>query len=344
MDINVCESCGGKVEFSPQDKALKCENCASLYPIEYNQQIVKHSIDWVPEISKINDWANQNRACKCNICGAQVAFNKYDIAGRCQYCHMDSLVPLKELPGLRPEKIIPFKIAKSQAKDEFKVRILKRKFLPNDFKKSLPRVEIGATYLSSFNFDCFVSAKYDGRQEFTETVTERDGSTRRITEYSYFSGNIERQFNNLVVEASDKLNQDEIREVFPYDFNECYDYDNGFVKGYNVGYYNQTTVEAQEVAKKDALDAIESQIRSKYSSIDRLNIYPMYSNIVYNYTLLPVYFITFSYKNKPYINIMNGQTGKIGGSVPRSATKITLLTLFIILAIGLPILFILLSN
>ena len=344
MEINVCSSCGGKVEFSPQDKALKCVNCGNIYPIEYKQQVVKHPIMDYSVSAHLDAWLKENRAYKCKVCGAQVTFNKYDIATNCQYCHTSSLMPLKDLPGFKPEKVIPFKIDKNRAKDEFKYMVLKRKFLPNDFRKNLPTTDMGATYLSAFNFECFVSASYKGRQRISSTERDRNGRTRTVTSYRYFSGNIEKQFDNLVVEASDKINQDEIASILPYDFSESYDYDNKFIKGYNVGYYNQTIAEAQEVAKQDALHQVEQAIRRKYSSIDSLTVNPTYSNIKYNYTLLPAYFVNFSYKNKPYINVMNGQMGAIGGKLPKSPIKITLFVLMILLVLGLPILFILLAG
>ena len=343
MEINVCDSCGGKVEFSPQNKALKCINCGNLYPIEYKNQIVKHSTGDLNNTKHLDEWSVKNRAYKCKVCGATITYNKYDIATNCQYCNTSSLVPLKDLPGLKPEKIIPFKIDKIQAKQEFKNRTLKRKFLPNEFKKNLPRADIGATYISSFAFDCFVEAKYSGRQSFTKTIRDKNGNSRTVTEYRHFSGTIEKQFNNLVVESSDKINQSEINGILPYDFSECYDYKDDFIKGYNVGYYNQSVADAEVVARGEALNWIEGEIRNKYSSIDYLNIDPTYSNIVYNYTLLPAYFVNFKYKNKPYINMMNGQTGKVTGKVPRSGAKISLFVLMILLIIGLPILFILLS-
>lgn len=344
MEVNVCTSCGGRVEFSPKDKALKCINCSTIYPIEYKKEQAKHPIDWMPDSEKINKWVNANRAYKCKVCGAMVTYNRYDIANNCQYCNNSSLVQLKDLPGLKPEKIIPFTIDKAEAKQEFKTRTLKRKFLPNQFKKNLPNTEISSTYMSAFSFDCFVSATYSGRQSFTKTIRDKDGRTRTETEYRYFSGKIDKQFNDLLVESSDKINQEEINKILPYDFTECYDYEDDFIKGYNVGYYNQDVEQAEVVAKSEMVKSLEHDIMNMYSSVDYVNIKPTYSNIVYNYTLVPAYFINFNYKNKPYINMMNGQTGKITGKVPRSAAKISLLALFIILAIGLPILFILLSN
>jgi len=343
MEINVCASCGGRVEFSPSDKSLKCVNCGSVYSIDFKKEQSKHPIDWMPDAEKVDKWVNDNRAYKCNVCGAQVTYNRYDIAQTCQYCNTASLTQLKDLPGLRPEKVIPFAIDKEQAKQEFKTRTLKRKFLPNQFRKNLPNVDISSTYISAFSFDCFVNATYKGRQSFTRTERDKDGRTRTTTEYRYFSGKIDKQFNDLLVESSEKISQAEINNILPYDTNECYDYCDDFVKGYNVGYYNQDVQQAELVAKNEMVKILEREIRSKYSSVDYVDIKPTYSNIVYNYTLLPAYFANFKYKDKSYTNLMNGQTGKVTGSVPRSGAKITLLVLFILLIIGLPILFILLS-
>lgn len=345
MEINACSSCGGRVEFNPKYKGLKCLNCGSVYPIEYKKTILKHPVGSTASNYDMQKWQNNNRSYSCQNCGANIVLSKMDISAKCQYCNTSALVPLDDLPGLKPDVIIPFKISKEDAKVEFANRVKKRNFLPLNFKKNLPTTNIGATYISSFTFAMFVNATYKGTLRISRTVRDRNGRSR--TEYTYrpISGTISNQFDNLVVECSDKLNQDEVLNIFPYNFAESYDYDDDFVKGYNVGYYNQTVEQAEVVAKKDALEAVERQIRAKYSHpIERLTITPTYSNVGYNYALLPVYFVAFNYKNKQYLNIMNGQTGVTSGKVPRSGVQITLLTLFIILLVGIPILCILLST
>ena len=42
----------------------------------------------------------------------------------------------------------------------------------------------------------------------------------------------------------------------------------------------------------------------------------------------------YKYKEKTYNTLMNGQTGKVGGNVPRSKIKITLFVLMLILIFG----------
>ena len=95
MKTTNCSNCGGRVEFSPNDRALKCVNCNTLYPINYKKEQLKHPIDWVPDNGKVDKWANINRAYKCDVCGATVTYSKYDIVCNCQYCNASSLTSLK---------------------------------------------------------------------------------------------------------------------------------------------------------------------------------------------------------------------------------------------------------
>ena len=343
MEINNCEGCGGKIEYSPKNKSLQCIKCGNVYPIQYSQVVQKRPITRGSKELNVDKWAEAIKGCKCNVCGAQVVFSKYDIATKCQYCHADALIPISSLPGLTPEKIIPFKIDKSNAKQIFYNEIKKRKFLPNDFKRNLPNMDLGATYLSSFTFDGLVDATYSGRERHTRTVTDSSGKSSTETYYVDFSGRVVQQYSNILIECSDKINQTEIENVLPYDFSECYDYNNDFIKGYNVGYYNIDVEDAEVQAKRVMLEDVDSNIRKKHTSIDTLTINPTYSDMKYNYTLLPAYFITYDYKNKKYINLMNGQTGALSGKVPRSRVKIALMIMFILLAIGLPTLFMILA-
>lgn len=344
MKINTCSTCGGRIEFSPKDRAVKCLSCGTNYPIKYKQLVAKHPIDWVPEEEKLLAWSDTLRTKKCDNCGAEVVFEKYDIATNCKYCNTNVITSLKSLPGLQPEKVIPFNISKNKAKDAFAKNVRKRHFLPLDFKKNLPKTEIQNSYISSFNFECDVVATYNGRKKITTSYRDSKGVSRSKTEYRNFSGTIKKSFPNVLVESSNKLNQNEITQVYPYDFQQSFDYDEGFVIGYNVGYYNQNINIAEQNAKDIIRKDIEKEINRLHSNIVSLTINPQYNNIRYNYTLLPLYFVKYNYKNKPYINVMNGQTGATGGDVPRSKTQITLFTLFIILIVSLPLLFIFLSN
>ncbi len=343
MKVNNCDSCGGKVEFSPTDKALKCLNCGNLYAIKYNKEIQKHNIESNINIEELTKWANSTKSFKCKNCGAHTTLNKLDLAVKCQYCNTSSLMPIKDLPGLKPEIIIPFKVTKQEAKDKFKQRVKNAHFVPNDFKKELSKIPVGATYISSFTFECFVNAGFKGTESYTEYYTDIKGNRRSVTKTRSISGQINHNFTNIVVEASDKILQQDIAEILPYDFNEAYDYDDDFIKGYNIGYYNQTVESAEQVAKNVAVDELKRILFKQYPNLDSVEVYPTYSDMKYNYALLPVYFVNFSYKKKSYMNLINGQTGNTAGKLPKSGLQIMSVVLFILALIAIPLLMIILS-
>ncbi len=339
MEINNCPSCGGKIEFSPDDKALKCIKCEKIYAITCEKFDEKKPLNEVDDQEGFKEWENSSRNFQCTNCGAQVVLDKFEMSSKCQYCQTSSLVPMTDLPGLKPDVVLPFRLSKERARVEFKRRIKKKFFLPNAFKKQMPVAEIGATYISSFNFDCYDYATYHGIESYTTTHFDKEGHAHTKTHHRPISGKISHQFNNIVVEASDKIVQSDIEKILPFTFNEAYKFNTDFIKGYSVGYYNQTVSEAYQKAQSIAESQIEGMIKGRYESLIRLSVKHHFSDQKYNYALLPVYFINFKYKEKEYLNLMNGQNGNVGGKLPRSPIKISILVFFILLVvIGIPML------
>lgn len=345
MNTNNCPSCGGKIEYSPSDKALKCEKCASTFPVEFKPaEEKKHIADAQLNGEKgFEKWQKSKRTFHCENCGAEIVFNSFEMSTKCSYCNTSSLVQTDKLPGLKPDAVIPFKISKDKANEVFKQKIKGKLFLPNKFKKNLPNIEIGSTYISSFSYSMDIFADYHGKRAETETVGFGE-DRRTVTNIVSFSGTISTSYDNIVIEMSEKINQNQINSILPYYFSESYQYNDDFITGYCVEYYNQSATDATETAKSQGLSLIDNELRSKYSQVRSLTINPTYSNIKYTYVLLPLYFVNFKYKEKEYFNLMNGQTGHSAGKLPRSPIKITLFSLFIaLMVIGVPLLIFLLS-
>ena len=210
MKVNNCVSCGAKLEFSPKDKALKCSRCSSIVPIQTEQPKEKKELGSTQSSNEdgFKQW-QEKRTFSCSSCGAQVVLNKLDMTSRCAYCNTPALVETKNLPGLEPDAIVPFKIDKKEASDQFVVRTKKKFFLPNDFKKRIPNTSIGSTYISAMSFSMNASGSYHGVKTRTKTVGYGKNS-RTVTEHVHFSGVINDFFDDVVVECSEKINQNQI--------------------------------------------------------------------------------------------------------------------------------------
>ena len=59
-----------------------------------------------------------------------------------------------------------------------------------------------------------------------------------------------------------------------------------------------------------------------------------YSAITYKHILLPLWISSFSFNNKIYRFLVNGQTGKVSGESPVSPVKVTFAVLVVIAIIG----------
>lgn len=63
---------------------------------------------------------------------------------------------------------------------------------------------------------------------------------------------------------------------------------------------------------------------SEYSGVEVTNYYDRTDIESWSYTLLPVWIITYKYKGKIYPFAINGQTGKLYGSLPAATDKLVI--------------------
>ena len=65
------------------------------------------------------------------------------------------------------------------------------------------------------------------------------------------------------------------------------------------------------------------------------------SALSYKQAMMPMWFMTFRYKDRPYYFAMNGQTGKFGGEIPVNKVRVALVSFGIPLIIAVILSFIL---
>lgn len=339
-----CANCGGSLVFSPKHQALFCENCKSTYPIEENLQPHKHifdeSVDFTQEKT---EWSDAVKVLKCSNCGAKIVLGKLEYTKICPYCKSPNIAQTDQLPGLKPDSIIPFVFDQADAKERFCKQIRKKWFLPNKFKKFLPTLQLVGTYVTSFVFDASTRTAYSGTLSYTTTETHRTPSgeiqTKTVTHYVNVKGSINKNFSNLVTESSSLITQSEYQQIYPYNFSQCTGFSQDYLRGFVVEHYQQGLQECNGIANGLMESQIRTAIVQKHNCQNavNLNLSTTFLKKEFSYTLLPIYFFEYTYKKKSYRTLMNGQTGKIGTDVPRSGWKIGLLIAVIVLAFIMPI-------
>lgn len=325
-DIKKCPNCGSNYRYNPQKYCLECIHCGSTQAIEGK---LAKEIDFyeLPE-EKDADWAAEMRSYCCNNCGAKTVVDGYETSPLCPFCGATNIVEIDELPGLKPNGVLPFSRSREETGGFAKKWIKKKFFAPSKLKKQFKVDTIKGVYIPAFTFDSKVESIYEGRlgQRRTRTVT-RNGKTVTETYIYWFrvKGVIDKSIDDLVVEASDKITQKEMEKIMPFDTVNAVEYQNSYLAGFSSMRYDQGVNASWEIAKEIIDEGIRKQIMAMYRAdvVDYLNLDTYHSHTSYKYLLMPVWMCNYEYKNKRYGFMMNGRSGKITGKTPISPFKVS---------------------
>ncbi|MBQ7884957.1 MAG: hypothetical protein IJ318_02550 [Clostridia bacterium] len=332
-----CPSCGAAMRYRPEIAKLFCENCQTSKDILCEALTQKHDYsDMEKHSKKTRDWQEETKNLKCPNCGANVVLNKLQYSSSCPYCESNLVSSDKQDESIAPDGIIPFLFSDQDASKKYVEGLKKKWFLPNKFKKSPPVESIHGVYVPIFGFDSQTTSRYVGRLAKDHTTTNSKGERRTYTTYQNISGVHNSNQRDVLVETSSKLNQNQFAQIQPYYMQKAVQFKQGFIMGYTVEHYQNTVAECKKVAEQIMMENIKREILSRYH-YDRVVSFDMstaYTNQKYMYYLVPVYKCDYKFKEKTYTTFMNGQTGKVGGGVPRSGVKIFFFVLMWVLIIA----------
>ena len=103
-----------------------------------------------------DDWgddADAMRAYSCPSCGAELICDETTAATSCPYCGNPTVVPGKFAGALKPEYVLPFKLAKEDAVKALKAHYKGKPFLPKAFSAENHVQEIKGVYVPFWMFD-----------------------------------------------------------------------------------------------------------------------------------------------------------------------------------------------
>ena len=325
-----CKNCGGALVFDPNTSNLKCVKCNEQVEFSKPANYTWHNFDMMTSTPEA-EYTPTEQKLHCSNCGAVFTGKNYSISDTCEYCGTNLVMEKEDNTTI--DAVIPFSFDKESAKSKFKLGLKKKWFLPNKFKKEPPSNTIESVYIPAYLANTKTSSLYNG--ELYHKNTSSDGTTK----YSYFkiSGVYKDVANNLLAECSGELNQATIDQIKPFDVSKAKKYKPEYLQGYSVEYYDKKLDACKEVFKKQATIDIRRQILRKYNydGVRFLRINTSYSDSAYCKIILPTYRVKYTYNKKSYTTFMNGDNGKVGGNLPRSAFKITAFVLGITAIVGI---------
>jgi DNA-directed RNA polymerase subunit RPC12/RpoP len=348
-DTLKCPNCGSNLTLNADTGLLDCPNCGSSFdpqklavtveeleakqaePTDPSQAPAQADAQAQAQGEAQPQDAPEQTEFVCNACGAKLVTDSHTAATFCAFCGSPALVGKRLTEQFQPQYMIPFKYSRKSAEEAFIQWAGKGKWTPFGFvsKKNVQKMTGLYVPFWLFNINATIDAKG------TATKSHYRGNDEIVESFN-FERKAQLYWNNVPLDGETRIDDALMEAIEPFDFRALMPYDYRYLPGFYADRYDQTPQDLSGRATKRGIDGINQALNSSLKgTYDRFTIKENLSRIdsmEANYALLPVWFLSYKYRNKYYYFAMNGQTGEVAGQVPVSPVK-KMMFFFIVLGI-----------
>lgn len=331
-----CPCCGAALEFDGTAQKMTCAYCGSEIETEVFAALAEDEAESEADKNAARSWdkygkdkpqweeADGQELLTCPSCGGEIfCAEGTEAATHCPYCDSPALVRSRLSGAYKPDLILPFRVSKEDAVAALG-RFTKRKvLLPGEFRTQSKTESITGMYVPFWLFDCDTNSRMAYRA--TRKRTWRVGDTI-YTRTSYYRllrrGTL--SFADIPVDASVKLDNTLIESIEPYDLHDAVPFSDAYLAGFTANCYDDTAEHCSDRARERVNVSVNEAFRRTtegYLTVTKEEEDVMFTRSEVKYALLPVWFLNMHYKGKTYPFAINGQTGKLTGSLPVSAGR-----------------------
>ena len=319
-----CEACGAPVE--PLDRF--CTACASPNPRfagapEAEQETTKDAAHFF----------------RCENCGAEVRTEEDRRSYVCPFCDSTYVAEFAQDTSTRqpPEFVIGFSLTHDEALEKFRTWLADNSiFRPGDLQMAKIAEKLKGVYLPFWSFSMLAESRWSSRiGEYwyrTETYTTTDSKgntvtrTRRVreTEWYHLDGRHHHYYSGYLVSGSKGLPQDQAERIKPFQLPALKRYEPYFLAGWLSEEYSVERDMALAICQREFHNREAKNIAAFLpgDTYRGLNVETDFDHVNSDLCLLPVYMLSYRYREKVYRFLCNGQTGKVAGDKPWSKMRI----------------------
>lgn len=319
-----CPNCGGPLRFDPKTGKLVCDYCDSQFDVENDKtDDSKDSLEGF-DFNSLMSTSNSSDGkdlpiYRCESCGAEIIATTESFSMTCPFCRNNVVLTDKVSGNMRPDGIIPFKITPDVLPDVVRNHYKGMRFLPKNFFSHNTMGNVIGIYVPFWVFNGtaegtvnYTGEKYEGSYRSGDYITETYDVYKVSREVSM-------EFKDVPVDASEKMDDDLMDSIEPFDMSECKEFDYGYLAGYAADRF--------DVPARNIADRAESRMCNTACAIARKQVTGNYSNLSYlgsklqakldaKYILMPIYQFNLEFHDEKFKFVVNGQTGKIIGRLP----------------------------
>lgn len=320
-----CPCCDAGLVFSDEAQKLQCGACGNEFEIDavkaFNEtEETVDTFSWEAQQSQPLSEEEQAtmRSFTCPSCGGEIITDDTTAATFCPYCENPAIIPRAVTGGLRPDGVLPFKLGKADAKNAFSRLCKGKPLLPKNFASQQRLEKISGVYVPFWLYDC--SGSFQGRYNATR-VRHWSDSRYHYTKTSHYLllRRATADFSGIPMDGSSKMDNTVMESIEPFDYSQMVDFDTAYLSGFLADKYDVESGTGEGRIRQRVDHAIDEMLAPTFLGYTTVIPSQKHLNVTHGkarYVLLPVWMLTSRYKDKTYTFAMNGQTGKMTGTLP----------------------------
>ena len=343
-----CPQCGGETAYSVADGGLTCTYCGyheapQGETIGLEAESFEFTVTTVEQA--VNGWGVERTELQCQSCSSHISIPAGALTAACPFCGSNKVIHQKAPQDLlRPRFLVPFKIEEGRCHAITREWLGSSWMVPKQLRAAASIDSFAAVFLPYWTFGSTSQASWRAQVGHTESYTDSRGRRRTRTVWRWESGNVRREFQDLLIRGTQRISTHLLEQVGRFDLNDLSAYDPAFLAGTQAQAYEVTLEDAWESARHRMREITRQACRSQASTskIRNFSMQLDFQDETWRYILLPVYLNSYRYENAPYQLLINGQSGEIAGQRPVDWRKVGLVAAALILPGILVFLFLLL--
>ena len=337
-----CKICGAELYFDPARGKLHCEYCGSDFdPAEYSYDPEEDGgqDDVIPQaVSEGEDSAHAEPGTetdesvstddlvvyKCPNCGAEVITSKKTVATTCVYCNRAITLSGNVQGEFRPDYVLPFTKQRKDVEEAYKALCRQSILTPRQLYSQSTIEKIKGMYVPYWLYTFEGTAGFRVRAERVNVYIAGDDEVTEISRYVLEESG-SGIFDRVPADAMAAMDNEMMDSIEPFDLSKLEKFNPAYLTGFYTQRWDENAAKNEPRAKNRAKEAISQELMKHLGTYTTTYI----DDEVYSWrehkieqVMLPVWMLYTEYKGEKYVFGMNGQTGKMMGSLPKDPMRL----------------------
>lgn len=275
------------------------------------------------------------RVASCPQCAASVELPPERIADVCSFCDSPLTVGAAD-DAEHADLVVPFVVPRARAASLLRAYMAGNRWAPEAVRNAARPERLSGIFIPFYLYDGVARSTYAAQvgvdwlrtERYTVTVNGKtEHRTRQVRETEWFElhGTHAASYTQQLVSGSRGLPEAEANALEPFDLGRALPFAPALTAGWIAERTSVSHAEATQTVANEVAERENTAIQAQFLPGDHVRGVRNQTELAIGevrLALLPVWIATFRYEGTPLRLLVNGQTGEVIGTLPRSWWKI----------------------